>query len=500
MLLILVVFILFLPLSAEAEFEQISGLMDSDISFLLLHPFNDEIIYAASGDTLYKKEASNIWKLIYKIKEGNINFVYPDPTEYGLLFIAADSGLLLTRDQERFEYIFRDRNQNVKCFYVKRIGSKIYLGTSEGLYHADMGVYNFQKIQTLSSKIEVYWVDYSKPFLYIATNMGVYESNDLLHFRRTFVASRDEDVFIDVDGEKDSEGEEHRNTPSIIQVGVKDKRKIYMGTNNGLFVSSNQGKSFIKTYLQGLPNTKINFIFQSMPETVYIATDEGLFKAYPSRRTAMKIYEGLPTGKINCISMDNKGKIYLATSRGVFIEGEDSQELIERQYQLLCKDEPSCQEIQEESLAYNEVSPEKIRAWRISLKYRALMPQLKLGYDKTVTTALGASYDKVQIGPRDWSLDLTWDLDNLIWNMYQDDVDTRARLNTQLRIDILNEVNRLYFERLRVKNELLNKTPKNSYEYIKQMMYLEELTAALDAYTGGYYSKCLKKMESNSLQ
>jgi len=494
---VLAIFVLFAPLNSEAAFERDAGLMDSDISFLALNSFNDEIIYAVSKNALYKKESSNNWRMIYKTKEGNINFIYPDSTEYGLLFIAADTGLLFTRDQERFEYIFRDRSQAVECFCVRRIGSRIYLGTSKGLYQADMGVYDFKKIQALPSDLEVYWIDYADSVVYLATNMGIYQSCDLKHFNRTFISSRDENIVSAVGGEEDIDAEEHKNIPAVIKTDIGDRRKIYLGTNSGLFVSNNGGVSFVKTYLQGLPDTKINFILQPMPELIYIATDKGLFKAYPQRRVAMNVYEGLPTRGINCIGMDRKGKIYLATSQGVFVEGEDSRELMERQYQLLCKDEPGFREIQKQALDYNEVSPEKIRSWRRSLKYRALMPQLKLGYDKTVTTALGASYDKVQVGPRDWSLDFTWDLDNLIWNMYEDDVDTRARLNTQLRIDILNEVNRLYFERLRVKGEILNKTSKNSREYIKQMMYLEELTAALDAYTGGYYSRRLEEIKSN---
>ncbi len=493
MLFILTVFILFLPLNSEAVFEKDTGLMESDISFLALNPFNDEIIYAASKNALYKKESPGSWRIIYKVKEGGINFIYPDFAEYGLLFIAVDTGLLLTRDEERFEYVFRDRNQSVRCFCVRRIESRIYLGTSEGLYQADMGVYDFKKMQALPSDLEVYGIDYADSVLYLATNMGVYQSHDLKHFNRTFVSSRDENIVSGTAGEENIDSEEHKNSPTVIKADVEDKRKIYLGTNSGLFVSSNGGVSFVKTYLQGLPNTKINFILQSMPELIYIATDKGLFKAYPARRAAMNVYEGLPTREINCIGMDKKGKIYLATSQGVFIEGEDSRELMERQYQLLCEDEPGFREIQKQSLEYNEVSPEKIRAWRRSLKYRALMPSLSLGYDKTI------SYSKQDfwVGPKDWSLDLSWNLGDLVWNYYEDDVDTRARLNTQLRIDILNEVNRLYFERLRTKGELLNKTSKNSREYIKQMMYLEELTAALDAYTGGYYSKRFEEIKSS---
>ena len=101
--------------------------------------------------------------------------------------------MLLTRDQERFEYVFRDRNQAVKCFCVRRIGSRIYLGTSGGLYQADMGVYDFKKTQALPSDLEVYWLDYADAVLYLATNMGVYQSRDLKRFNRIFISSRNED-------------------------------------------------------------------------------------------------------------------------------------------------------------------------------------------------------------------------------------------------------------------------------------------------------------------
>ena len=85
-----------------------------------------------------------------------------------------------------------------------------------------------------------------------------------------------------------------------------------------------------------------------------------------------------------------------------------------------------------------------------------------------------------------------------IWNHYQDDIDTRSRLNTQLRLDILDEINRLYFERKRIKIDLLNNPPKESIDKIKKMMYLEELTAALDAYTGGFFSRRIEELKKES--
>jgi len=59
----------------------------------------------------------------------------------------------------------------------------------------------------------------------------------------------------------------------------------------------------------------------------------------------------------------------------------------------------------------------------------------------------------------------------------------------QLRDDILDEVNKLYFERLRVKMELDNLSIEDRKKRMEKELRLDELTASLDAITGGYFSQ-----------
>jgi hypothetical protein len=67
----------------------------------------------------------------------------------------------------------------------------------------------------------------------------------------------------------------------------------------------------------------------------------------------------------------------------------------------------------------------------------------------------------------------------------------------QLRDDILDEVTKLYFERIRVKMELDNLSLEERKKRFEKELRLHELTASLDALTGGYFSQQLKPRDSS---
>ncbi len=62
----------------------------------------------------------------------------------------------------------------------------------------------------------------------------------------------------------------------------------------------------------------------------------------------------------------------------------------------------------------------------------------------------------------------------------------------QLRDDILDEVTKLYFERLRVKMEIDGMAIEDRKKRSSKLLRLEELTASIDALTGGYFSREIK--------
>lgn len=64
----------------------------------------------------------------------------------------------------------------------------------------------------------------------------------------------------------------------------------------------------------------------------------------------------------------------------------------------------------------------------------------------------------------------------------------------ELRDDILDQVNKLYFERLRVKMELDSLSIEDRKKRFEKELKLDELAASLDALTAGYYSEHLRQL------
>jgi hypothetical protein len=63
----------------------------------------------------------------------------------------------------------------------------------------------------------------------------------------------------------------------------------------------------------------------------------------------------------------------------------------------------------------------------------------------------------------------------------------------ELREDILDQVTRLYFERRRIQVELITYEPLDPQVEIDKEMRVAELTALIDALTGGEFSGRIKK-------
>lgn len=461
-------------------FQQVEGIDDANIKIILTLSLKPNLAYIASKNSLYKSDDFlKTFNKVYVFKDEEIVYLLADLKLANVIYVATTRHIYKVEADKVSKIFLCPEEETIYSF--SKFKDKFIVGTSNGLYISEENILKWHKLQSLLD-VSVYFIEQTESGLFLATSKGVYFLDNDQNIKRLFVLrGRDE--------------EEVGLISTVIKVDLFKKDRIWLGTTKGIYFSLNNGKDWEKLNIQTISNLSIRCLAQSNSETgtIYVGTDKGLFKINIEKLKVEQIFEGLSANLINWIQFDSNGKLYLATDKGLFKNEyftEENNAILEN----ILKEEPPIEEIQQQALKYNDVHPDKITKWRNMLKLRALLPTIRWDYDKTITYDSGS--DRYFIGPRDWGLSFSWNMGDLLWNSYEDDVDTRSRLNTQLRLDILDEINRIYFERLRLKRQLLDNS-LNEDELFQKQLRFKELTAMLDGYTGGYFSKRLKNLKGD---
>jgi competence ComEA-like helix-hairpin-helix protein len=161
--------------------------------------------------------------------------------------------------------------------------------------------------------------------------------------------------------------------------------------------------------------------------------------------------------------------------------------------------EPTVREVQERAIEYVRVHPEIIDSWRLRARTNALAPRLSTDAQgntnnglRTVTST-GTQPQEVRTddtGGR-LSVSATWELDRLIFEPQEMAVAREGVRVANLRDRVLDEVTRRYFERRRLQVDLELSPPTDLGDRVKKELRLQELTADIDAATGGWFSQKL---------
>ncbi|MBN2121320.1 MAG: hypothetical protein JW734_09750 [Candidatus Omnitrophica bacterium] len=496
--------VFYVPAFSDESFEKLSGL-DEDLHSLAISPFKDKMIFVGSSKAVFRSgDQGRNFKKIFVIKGDlkKVNYILFDPYQHGKIFVATGSGLYVTSDLgQSFRKIFKAQDEEgsfLQCLTLGKDKGLIYLGTNRGLYLGEDDVYVFRKasgIPKFSTVYDIKVIPQNETIL-VATSAGLYagkpNEND---FARVFISRSVEEPPSGFDEE-----ESLRNIPMCVYQDPKNPADVYLGTSSGLFISNNLGRTFKKLTLAGLEGLSIKRIQKVDHESsdIYLAAGQGFYRLSLDEGLLTDIYKGLHSKDVRDFSVDDEKNIFLSTAKGLFrsesgnLFGNGRTDNADNYLRL----EPGYGEIQEAALRYNDIHPDKTKFWRKSLLFRALFPTVSLDYDKIVTYDSGS--DVYYTGPNDWGVSFSWDVGDLIWNSYQDDIDTRTRLNTQTRIDILDDLRRIYFERRKLKLELTRRPPAEEDELAQKQLYLEELNAALDSYTGGYFSKRIEELKKQT--
>jgi hypothetical protein len=189
------------------------------------------------------------------------------------------------------------------------------------------------------------------------------------------------------------------------------------------------------------------------------------------------------------------------------------------------KGEPSVTEVQTMVLDYSKTHPKYLESWMKAAKSAAALPSITLYYnyknsfgtdygyytpeeisddvaaDNSVLSESEAS--ALAFGPFETAQGVdvyhvgavraTWQLNELVMSSEEIRVINEAQDIVKLRDKLLEEATRLYFERRRLQVDLLLGGGGELRKRVSDQLRLAELTAQLDAHTGGQFSRSLTK-------
>jgi competence ComEA-like helix-hairpin-helix protein len=158
--------------------------------------------------------------------------------------------------------------------------------------------------------------------------------------------------------------------------------------------------------------------------------------------------------------------------------------------------EPLIRSVQEEAIRYANANPSQVDSWLRRVRQAAWMPK--------INTKGGRDLDKGQsvrekVGDLDvlyhkesanWSFNLQaeWKLGELIFNREELSVARESVRQTILREDIIEDVTNKYFERRRLQILDLIASEEEASIKIMRQVKIQELTAQIDGFTGGWFS------------
>jgi len=525
-------------IQSQAWEKRSAGIYEGRVNTIRVHPVQNTVIFAGTEKALYISEDNG---RSYQAVSGgytdlrHINRIYADSAHPELILVATDYGLFESRNQgDTWNKIFHAADADTRvCRDVIIFHDRIYLATLSGLYTRpfDSAVW-VQEKQVFGSK-PVYFLAQDEQHLYAVTGSDLYRLDGMTKQISEIFSLPDSEINdIGSSEESDNADEDSYQTESAIKamaVGTAPAQELYLAAENNIFISINRGETWEKLRLTAIPGDIRSLIaIQASHDShgtgatgresvshpgpgsdILIGTDKGVYQY--RQGDWVPLYQGMETGKVNDLLADAQGGLYAATDAGLFFRTVGKALSLFNDpgldYHKILKDfshEPTIRDVQKIAVDYAEVNPSKISQWRSEARRRAWLPSLSVGLDGDRNITLGdsvwgsySSGGQLFIGPDDktfynnfgWDVSLSWDLADLVWSSDQTSIDSRSKLMVELREDILDEITRLYFERRRLQIELAAQACPDTQTLFDKNMRIDELTALIDALTGGEFSR-----------
>jgi hypothetical protein len=283
-----------------------------------------------------------------------------------------------------------------------------------------------------------------------------------------------------------------------LDVVAADGRVFALGPTQLL---AREERGDFRAHRPALPPGSTPLRLAAAAQRIWIATDRGLLGAASPGGPFERAPAPAGAAVAADVAVTPEGVVLVATARGL-VTGVGSDEPGAAPAASVVGCDPPVLAVQRAALAYLELRGDPAGAMRRGVRLRGLFPIVSLEGSKSRDRDEGRSYDEAFISggyhhlydrddarsrEREVAVRLSWDLGDAVYNPEQIDVSTEARRLVELRDDVLDEVNQLYFDRQRA---LASRAaaPSDSADALRESLRAAELAAGLDAWTDGWFS------------
>jgi len=525
------------------------NLAETDIQAFAVSGKDANLLYCASPRHVYKSIDAGIhWKQMLGVRgaDNQIYFILADTKDAGRVYVATGRGIQFSQDAGKsWKFLYQPVGQMDKTVYSLTVDAinpaVLWASTAKGLIKIENSgrvIKTIEGIPAIKVFSALVFAQGVSETIWVTTEKGIYKSQDAgAHWERVFteVGSRRENTQETTLSQ--FQIEELTLAPAMSNLIHFSGQGLLTASSRGILESSKDDNAWNLLKNATLPDKKINYLAKSS-QTFYAATDKGAFQWDEPNQKFKDISDGLESKEVRMLAYhETSGDLFAATRKGVFrfpkpdfnpenladfsrdpliaarqagwgSQPSPTETSVAKRVKALpdageilkCfEHEPTIQEIQKATIQYAEVHPDKITAWRKAAAQKALLPTLSFttdsSTDQNVDLDRGGTNDPDTfiIGPKekqlDWHVGVSWNLADMMWNNDQTSIDTRSRLMVELRDDLLNAVTHLYYERRRLQIEMILVPAKELPLQIERQLKLDELTASIDALTGGYLSR-----------
>jgi photosystem II stability/assembly factor-like uncharacterized protein len=480
---------------------------------IAVHPEHAAQVLVGSAHTLYHTtDGGRTWSPRLRLREDHaqIYALHVHPHHTALMYAATSAGLYRSNTGG----LSWTRITRTPCYALlmpTMPNGVLWLGAADGLWYSVTHGQHWEQAQW-PSRHAVYALTAHPAIhatLYASTAHAVWQSQD--HGKQWSVL-----LITDATGGTTSPVQDAANDPMaardtrghpIIAADTRDVGHIFVASSAGVLTSRNSGASWERVPTTGFLTDAIHDILLTQsPTRMYAATAYGAYALDTSGQHWAPLTRGLTARHVyQLVAHPLDHTLWAVTDRGVFhgLLLDAAQHAIDpRQVHMLFTYEPSINEVQRMATTYAELSPAKITHWRRQAARQALLPTIRIGTDRDIDIddrVDEGSFPYFQQIPqrsvsRGWDVSVSWDLGNLLWNDDQLAIDVRSKLTTDVRNDVLDAVTRLYYERRRLQVTQLIDPPDASVPLLEHDLRIQELTAHLNALTGGAFTQALERV------